>query len=232
MLLSEVIRRGRFFSLTLIAAVAWCAGAQASSINWSNPSGSFADFSWSGGNNETGLASTDPLTGGNFFVFSTSNFKAIALNGSDSTVGDIIHVTLIPAPGKRIASISANFTGDATVAGTGAAGVAATLTAIKHGAADQVSNSLAVPDITTQGAFNHNLMLNIPASFGTIDLTLDASVHSTSVQGSSALIEMKSLNFGVGTVAAAVPLPAAIVMAPGAALVAGIATRRMKKRGA
>ena len=232
MLLTVRIQRGQLFGLAAILSIAWCTMAQASSISWSNAAGSTADFSWSDGANDTGLASTSPFVIANVFTFTTSNFKAIALNGSNSTAGDIIHVTLIPAAGKRISSISASFLGDATVAGTGSAGVSATLDAVNHGTSDHVSNVLGVPDITTQGAFNDNLLLNIPANFGTIDLTLDASVHSTAANGSSALIEMKLLQLGVGTAMAApvVPLPAAVLMSPGAALIAAYASRRMKRQ--
>lgn len=224
MLYIDSIKRGIFVlvSMFLIAA------AGATPVSWSNSSGSGTNFTWSNGANDNGLAG-DPVTGSNFFLFIPAGLKAVATNGGSDSVSETIRVTLTPAAGMRITSINADFHGDATVFGTGSAGYTATLDAMQHGGVSHVSNTLAPAPITTQGAFNDNLSLAVPAGFGPIDFSLLTTMNAQTSQNASALSEMKAIHFSVET-AQVVPVPAAIATFPiGAALVA-FATRQMKKR--
>ena len=210
-----------------IAFVSLCLGAavHASPVSWSNSSGTSANFSWSNGANDTGAAN-DPVISGNTFAFFPS-LKAFTINGADGSAMEVIRVELIPAAGKRISSISADIFGDAT-AQNGAAGYSATLDAMNHGTSSHVSNTLTPPDITTQGTIADHLDLAVPNGYGKVDVSFALNLHAT---GTNAFNELKILHLNVDTAPInAVPLPAAIVMAPAGALVAGIAKRRMWKR--
>jgi hypothetical protein len=218
--------------VVVVGAMFLSAVAGAAPVSWSNASGSSANFSWSGGANENGLAGS-PITASNFFLFIPSGLKAVASNGGSDSVSEIIHVILTPAANLRITNISATFSGDESVFGTGSAGYTASLTGTRHGTSQMVSSALAPADTTTQAAFNDNLSLSIPQGYGAVDFQLLATMHANAGQGASAISEMKVIQFSVGTASVPmniVPLPAAVVTFPIGAAVAGFATRRMKKR--
>ena len=221
MLFNRIFRCG-----AIVLSVCLCAGLQAAPVSWSNSSGTSASFSWSDGANDNGLAG-DPVFNNGVFAFFPS-LKAMTLNGADGSASEVIRVTLVPAAGRRISSVSGDFFGDATALEGGAAGYSATLDALKHGTGTHVSNTLTPPDITTQGAIADHLDLAVPNGFGTVDLALSIDLHAT---GRSAFNEMKIIRLNVDTAPVnAVPLPAAVVMAPAGAIVAAIAKRRMTRR--
>jgi hypothetical protein len=216
------------FLLAAAAAVGLLASASlhAAPVAWTNSSGTSTTFTWTNGANDNGLAN-DPLVSGSTFAFFPS-LKAFTINSAPGTAGDVIRVTLVPNAGQRISGISADFFGDTTVLGQGAAGYSATLDAQKHGTSTHATSALTPPDITDQGAIADHLNLVVPDGFGKVDLSLALDLHAT---GTDAFTELKVVKFDVQTAPAnVVPLPAAVVMAPAGAAVAAYAKRRMTRR--
>jgi hypothetical protein len=210
----------------VLACIGLSGIVKAAPVSWSNSSGSSADFSWTNGANDNGLAG-DPIFNNGVYAFFPS-LKAVTMNGADGSASEVIHVTLIPAAGKRISSVSGDFFGDATAGDASSAGYTATLDAKKHGTSTHVSNTLTPPDITTQGVIADHMDLSVPNGYGKVDLSLSLDLHAT---GRSALAELKAIKLTVDTAPVnAVPLPAALFTFPGAAVVAAIAKRRMTKR--
>ncbi len=222
MLSAKTVRSG--FSALMLMLVAGI--SQAAPVSWSNSSGSSTSFTWSNGANDNGLAGDPNVASGTFGFF--PSLKAFTLNGADGSASEIIRVTLVPVAGMRISSLSANFFGDASVLGQGAAGYNATLDAAKHGTSTHVSTTLTPPDITTQGAINDHVARSVPNGYGTVDVSLAVNLHAS---GSNSFSEMKVIQLNVETAPVnAVPLPAAVLTFPTGAAVAAYAKRRMTRR--
>jgi hypothetical protein len=202
------------------------AALQAAPVAWSNSSGTSTNFTWTNGANDNGAAGDPNVVGATFAFF--PSLKAFTVNGADGTASEVIRVTLVPAAGMRISHVSGDFFGDATVLGQGSAGYSATLDAQKHGTSTHATSTLTPPDITTQGSIADHLDLAVPKGFGTVDLSLALNLHA---KGQLSFSELKVVNLNVATAPAnAVPLPAAVLMAPSGALFAAYAKRRMSKR--
>ena len=218
----------RVYRFGIMAAVLMFIGAsvQAAPVAWSNASGSGPGFTFSNGANDNGLAGDPNIVGASFAFF--PSLKAMTFNGADGSASEVIRVSLVPAAGKRISGISADFFGDATVLDGGSAGYKATLDAQKHGTSTHATATLTPPDITTQGTIADHLDLAVPNGFGKVDLSLALDLHAT---GGLSFSELKVVKFNVETAPVnAVPLPAALITFPAGAAVAAYAKRRMTKR--
>jgi hypothetical protein len=222
------IKRG----VCVLASIVFVAAAGATPVSWSNSSGSAANFTYSNGSNENGLAG-DPVVGSDFLGFFPSGLKAIALNGASNSASETIHVTLTPNAGLRITNITVIFNGDESVLGTASTGYFVGASATNHGTSQQVMQTFTSQELTTSGTISYINPLPIPLNYGAIDLDLFTTIHATAGQDASALSEMKVIEFVVNTgPGQVVPLPAALATFPIGAALVGFATRRMKKRPA
>jgi len=103
-----------------IAAVVGIAGSASAQIPWGNgmASGSGSFFSWSGGQNSTGLFGT-PILVGDTFYFTPLAFVANAVDGATVAVTDTFQVDLLVAPGFKFDAIQIAEYGDYAITNTG-----------------------------------------------------------------------------------------------------------------
>jgi hypothetical protein len=157
------VKSGITFGIAFALGIAFCGVANATPTSWTNASGSEADFSYSNGRDDHGLAGS-PTTVGDGFQFTPVLLKADSSGGGTTGVLETIHVTITPNSGLRITGITAGITGDYSVLSALQAadsGYQATLAAVKHGGGTPVTNAIAPPDFTTGAApISDGLTLN------------------------------------------------------------------------
>lgn len=91
------------------------AAGAAAQIPWSNSSGAGTFFTWSNGQNLTGLFGDPILVGGNQFVFFPNNFNATSAGGGMTTVFDRFDVDLLANQDYKFTGIRIEVLGDYSI---------------------------------------------------------------------------------------------------------------------
>lgn len=193
------------------AAVAITA-AHAAPVPWSTPSGSTANFSYSGGQSDKGLFG-DPTVSDDGFTFLPANFAAQSVDGVSQITSDRLQVTITAAPGEDIDQITLTELGDYSILGNASVFASGALFATGSGLplAGVSSKLVTTPGMpvtgTGDGVFSGVASLTFPDGTTQVTLVFNNVLMATSTPGSAAFIQKKTVGLDIDVV---IPEPATL----------------------
>lgn len=209
----------RLVACALGAVLVSAAGASAQ-VAWSNPNGTASFFTWSGGQNDTGLYGSPVLVGGDTFVFTPSDFVARSINGAGAEAHDRLQVDLIANPGFRFSAIDIQEIGDwavltqGSVSATGQLTIEDNLIAGRSAVGPLITNPTF--PITTPGfdSWTGDAGVDLGAagpSWTHIRLIVENNLIAISAPGSSTFIQKTFTGAGVSITIVPAPASAALL---------------------
>lgn len=193
---------------------------------WDNPAGSTPDYSWSGGQNDTGKLSS-PIAIPGRFTFTTSYFNATSGNGDPAAANDTFRVNLLANGSKRFSSVEVNVLGDYSLLGPASVHASGLLKVINNvtSAVISVPLSLSPSMLITSGfgLYTGHAKANLPADWRDVVVEFSHNLSALSDVGSTGHIESKSVVADVTVV----PLPAAVFAAPAGFAMMLVARRKL-----
>lgn len=197
--------------------------ASAAFVPWTNPNGSNAFMSWSGGGSTDALWG-DPTIAGTTFTFNPTNFRAESSNGIADTVDGLLQFNIDIAPGYQITGFSINETGFYSILGLGSVKASGLLvvedrdTTIEY--TDTLSTSPAMPVIHNanpfggvSGQWTGVMAVTLPNGVTRVTVVVDNNLQALSVPpgpgvpGSTSFIDKKNANAPL-TISIFIPEPA------------------------
>ena len=194
--------------LTAVAAVAAIGfAAAADAAPWSNPSGSTANFSYSGGLSDNGLFG-DPIVTDDGFTFTPANFIATSVGGTPAAVSDRTKVVITANPGEEIDKIVLRELGDYSILGMGGIQVGGALFVSYDGgplagiaAETEFDPDMPVinndPNAGLSGVFEGMAMIDVPEGVSEVVVVFNNSLLAVSSESGASTVQKKTAGAGV-----------------------------------
>jgi hypothetical protein len=202
-----------------VAAVLAVGGVVQAQVAWSNPSGNATFFTWSNGQNQTGLFGSPTLIAGTTFQFFPTAFVATASNGASHAASDTLSVDLFANAGFQFDAIIINEGGSYALNGASGGSVSANgIAGITEIGGPRSNNSPLIynptfPVHSGSGTWTGSTIIDLltlsgGVPFTQIHLSVTNNLLAVSVGGSTATISKTFLGL---------PIAITILPSPGAA---------------
>jgi hypothetical protein len=215
-------------SCSIVAVIACSATVSFAAQSWTQPAGMSDNITYSNGQTQNGLLEGGtPTVGPDAFVFTPNGF--VASESGNTSVSDLLSVTINAKAGKQIDRISTDLGGDYSfLDGSGNGAYSLKITNLDTNA--MLTDAQLFSAFTgDQGTFSGIAAIDLPDMWRNVLVELSANVGVTTQQAGAAAVELKVASLSINTEVAAVPLPpAALAAIPGIA-VAYFARRKMRR---